>query len=138
MTASFRKAALLTALLAAAPLALSAQALAKPKTDRTIAAVDTDSDGTIDLAEAKAAAGALFDKLEKDRDSTLDTKELQGRVSRKDLKQADPDNDGTLTKDEYLTLVEARFKAADPDNDGTLDAKELRTPAGRALARLLK
>lgn len=34
--------------------------------------------------------------------------------------------------------MEARFKAADPDNDGTLDAKELKTPAGQALAKLLK
>ncbi|TGE01714.1 EF-hand domain-containing protein [Methylobacterium nonmethylotrophicum] len=129
---------LLIAALAAAPLALPASAEAKPRGDRTIAAVDTDSDGTVDLAEAKAAAGAVFDRLEKDADGTLDTKELQGRVSRKDMKQADPDNDGTLTKDEYLALVEARFKLADPDNDGTLDAKEMRSPAGKALARLLK
>jgi Ca2+-binding EF-hand superfamily protein len=50
----------------------------------------------------------------------------------------DPDKDGTLDKREYLAVVEQRFKAANPDNDGTLDAKELRSPAGRALLRLLK
>ena len=71
------------------------------------------------------AATALFDKLNKDSDNTIDTKELQGRLSKKDLEAADPDKDGTLMKDEYLALVEARFKAADPDNDGKLDAKEL-------------
>jgi hypothetical protein len=51
---------------------------------------------------------------------------------------ADPDNDGTLTINEYLAVVTQRFDAADPDKDGTLDAKELRSPAGRALLRLLK
>jgi hypothetical protein len=54
------------------------------------------------------------------------------------LAAADPDHDGTLTKDEYLALVEQRFSAADPDHDGTLDAKEVNSRAGQALLRLLK
>jgi Ca2+-binding EF-hand superfamily protein len=40
------------------------------------------------------------------------------------LRVRNPDNDGTLDKNEFLALVEKRFKAADPDNDGTIDAKE--------------
>ena len=104
----------------------------------TLKLLDTNKDGTVDLAEAKAAAGALFDKLNKDSDNTIDTKELQGRLSKKDLAAADPDKDSTLTKDEYLALVESRFKAADPNNDGKLDAKELATPAGKDLVKLLK
>ena len=75
--------------------------------------LDTDNDGTVDLAEAKKAASALFDKLERD-------------------------HDGTLTKDEYLAVVEQRFNAANPDKDGTLDAKELNSAAGKALLRLLR
>jgi len=43
----------------------------------------------------------------------------------KELAAADPDHDGTLTKDEYLAAVEQRFNAADPDHDGTLDAREI-------------
>jgi hypothetical protein len=54
------------------------------------------------------------------------------------LAVADPDHDGTLTKDEYLAVVEQRFGAANPDRDGTLDAKELNSKAGQALLRLLK
>ena len=100
--------------------------------------LDTDNDGTVDLAEAKAAASALFDKLEHDKDGTLDQHELARRLSAKELAAADPDHDGTLTKDEYLALVEQRFGAADPDHDGTLDAKELNSPAGKALLRLLR
>jgi Ca2+-binding EF-hand superfamily protein len=118
-------------------LAAGLPALAKSRMS-LIGMLDTDHDGTVDLAEAKAAASALFDKLERDKDGTLDKRELAHRLSAKELAAADPDHDGTLTKDEYLAVVAQRFSAADPDHDGTLDAKELRSPAGRALLRLLK
>jgi hypothetical protein len=59
-------------------------------------------------------------------------------LSAAEFASADPDKDGTLSKDEYLKLVEGRFKAADYDNDGTLDEKELRSRAGRALLPLLQ
>jgi Ca2+-binding EF-hand superfamily protein len=76
--------------------------------------------------------------LESDHDRTLDKRELANRLTRKELAAADPDHDGTLTKDEYLAVVEQRFSAADPDHDGTLDARELNSKAGQALLRLLK
>jgi Ca2+-binding EF-hand superfamily protein len=100
--------------------------------------LDPDHDGTVGLAEAKAAATKLFDKLDRDHDGTLDQNELKGRLSAKDFKAADPDNDGTLGKDEYLAVVEKEFNAANPDNDGTLDAKELGSKSGLALQRLLR
>lgn len=99
---------------------------------------DLDSDGTLDLAEVKKAAAALFARLDPDHDGTLDKRELRGRLTARELAAADPDHDGTLSLDEYLAVVEKRFNAANPDSDGTLDAKELRTPAGRALLRLLR
>jgi Ca2+-binding EF-hand superfamily protein len=111
---------------------------AKSRSANLIRMLDTDNDGTVDLAEAKKAASALFDRLESDKDGTLDKRELARRLSAKELAAADPDHDGTLTKDEYLAVVEQRFSAADPDHDGTLDAKELNSAAGRALLRLLK
>ena len=99
--------------------------------------LDPDKDGTVDLNEAKTAAGALFDSLDVDHDGTLDRKELGDRISAADWKIADPDNDKTISKDEYLAFVEVAFKRANPDNDATIDAKELKTPAGHALLRLL-
>jgi Ca2+-binding EF-hand superfamily protein len=99
--------------------------------------LDPDKDGTVDLNEAKTAAGALFDSLDVDHDGTLDRKELGNRISAADWKIADPDNDKTISKDEYLAFVEVAFKRANPDNDATIDAKELKTPAGHALLRLL-
>jgi hypothetical protein len=116
--------------------AAAAPAVAEAKKS-PIAQFDTDNDGTVDLAEAKKAAGATFDRLDTDKDGTLTLKELHGRLSRKEFAAGDPDHDKTLSKDEYLALVERRFKAADPDNDGTISAAEFGTPAGRALRRLL-
>jgi Ca2+-binding EF-hand superfamily protein len=121
----------------AAAVAFSAPALAKDRAN-PIKMFDIDNDGTLDLAKVKKAASAMFAKLNPDQDGTLDARELRGRMSAKELAAADPDRDGTLTLDEYLAVVEQRFKAANPDNDGTLDAKELKSPAGRALLRLLK
>ena len=99
---------------------------------------DLDSDGTLDLGEVKKAAAEVFARLDPDHDGTLDKRELRGRLSARGLAAGDPDHDGTLSLDEYLATVEKRFHAADRDADGSLDAKELRTPAGRALLRLLK
>ena len=124
-------------------LAVSLPAMAVMNASASVAAsvlasLDPDHDGTVDLTEAKTAASGLFDKLDKDGDSTLDHKEVIGRISEKEWAVADPDNDKTISKDEYLAYVEVLFKKADPDNDGTIDAKELSSPAGHALLRLLK
>ncbi|GJD33254.1 EF-hand domain-containing protein [Methylobacterium aerolatum] len=114
-------------------------AMAKPAGGASaVRMIDTDNDGTVDMKEVQAVASATFDRLEKDADSTLDAKELKGRLSKSGVKSADPDSDGTLDKNEYLAAVAERFKMADPDNDGTLDAKELNSKAGKALVALIK
>ena len=63
---------------------------------------------------------------------------MKGRVSKQGFKTADPDNDGTLSKDEFLVMVAAMFKDADPDSDGTLDAKEIASKKGKALMRVTR
>jgi len=56
--------------------------------EKALKLLDTDNDGTVDLAEAKKAATAVFDKFNKDNDKTIDAKELGGRLSKKDLEAA--------------------------------------------------
>lgn len=116
----------------------AAPAMAAPKRSRTMQLLDPDNDGTVDLDEAKKAASALFDRLDRNKNGVLNKRELGGRVTPQEFAVADPDKDGTLSKSEYLTVVEKRFKATDPDNDGTIDQKELSSRAGRALLRLLQ
>lgn len=124
-------------LISTAFLTAGSSAWAGPAKD-PIKMFDLDSDGTLDLGEVKKAAAEVFMRLDPDHDGTLDKRELRGRLTARELAAADPDHDGTLSLDEYLSIVEKRFNAANRDKDGTLDAKELRTPAGRALLRLLR
>ena len=131
-----RRMAILNYLAAIGSILVGWPAFAAPS--RAMRLLDSDNDGTADLDEAKKAASALFDKLDRDHEGTLDRRELGGRFSAAEFATADPDKDGTLSKDEYLKVVENRFKAADPDNDGTLDEKELRSRAGQSLLRLLQ
>src|SRR5262252_2784659 len=133
-----RRSVVLTSFAFCATVAGVAPALAAARRGRIMQLLDPDNDGTVSLDEAKKAASAVFDRLDRDHSGTLKNRELGGRVTNREFAAADPDKDGTLTKDEYLAIVEQRFKAADPDNDGTLDAKELSTRAGRALLRLLQ
>src|SRR5258707_10474577 len=105
----------------------SLPALAKSRRTDPIRMLDTDNDGTVDLAEAKKAASALFDKLDRDHDGTLDKRELAGRLSPKEFAAADPAPDGAPTKDEYFALVQQRFNASNQDSDRPLDAKEFGT-----------
>ncbi len=129
------------------PILLSAVALgfvftipadAKKNPAVTVKLFDTDNDGTVDLAEAKKAAGALFDKLNTDKDDTISAKELQGRLSKVDLAAADPDKDGTLQKPNTLLSSKPGSRAADPDNDGTIDVKRSRRRRGKEPAELIK
>src|ERR1700755_163512 len=71
----------IVSLAAGALLVASLPALAKSSS--LVRMLDTDNDGTVDLAEAKAAASKLFDRLERDKDGTLDKRELAGRLSAK-------------------------------------------------------
>src|SRR5262249_47693494 len=103
-----------------------------------ISGLDMDHDGTVALDEAKKAAAILFDRIDRKRDGKLTRHELSGRLSVRELAAADTGHNGTLGKDEFMALVEQRFNAADLAHDGHLTPAELRTPAGRALMRLLK
>jgi Ca2+-binding EF-hand superfamily protein len=133
-----RRSAILGSLSVGAMLGGVLPALAAPKRSRMMQLLDPDNDGTVELDEAKKAASALFDRLDRNRNGTLNKRELGGRVTPQEFAVADADKDGSLSKTEYLTVVEKRFKAVDSNNDGKLTEKELRSYPGRALLRLLQ
>jgi hypothetical protein len=101
---------------------------------------DTDNDGTLDLAECKAAAEATFDKLDADKSTTLDQEELGDRANIMIV----PSPQGRMffqtrpSKADYVNFIVKQFDRADPDHEGKLDAKELDTKEGQALAKLLQ
>ena len=117
---------------------LTLPAAAKVKIDAALMKVlDPDNDGTVDLAEAKAAGAEAFKKLDADNSGKLDAKKLAGRVKAKELKKADPDHDGTLDQSEYEALVEKRFIAANRTHDGKLKMGQLKSHAGQRLVKLI-
>lgn len=125
---------LLVALVIAA-VGAATSAVARPA---SFVAVDADHDGTIDLDEAKRAAGLLFDQLDRDHTGKLSRAQLGHlRVGLAEFSWADRDHDGTLTKDEYLALVERLFKAADRHHNGTVNRAEFHSKSGLPLRRLL-
>jgi hypothetical protein len=128
--------------LAAGTLAVNLQPIAaqaySPSPQAVIAACDMDKNGTIDENEFKTAAGALFDKLDADRDRVLSERELQGRMTNTQFREADLDNDKSLNKNEYLMFAGKVFRATDRDNDSLVGANELTTPAGKVLILLIQ
>ncbi len=138
-------AVMITTFTLAAAVAVPGASAADKKSDKAAAklcaqikAVDDDTDGQLDLAEAKAAAERVFKKINKDGDKTLELKEVRGRLTAKEFSAANSDKDKTLELPEWLALTEARFKAANPDGDQTLECKELSGAKGKAFLKLVR
>jgi hypothetical protein len=91
-----------------ASAATAAASVSQSDTSQNDSETETDmpllanKDMTLDLAEVKTAASAHFDKLNQDGDSTLEAAEVKGVIGTKLFNLADPDHDGTISKDEYL------------------------------------
>jgi Ca2+-binding EF-hand superfamily protein len=97
---------------------------------------DTDHDGTLSIDEIKKAALARFEELDRNHKGRLSRNQLAGVLAFQQFRQADKGKDGTLDKDEFLSVVEKLFQAADKDHDGTLDKTELGSSSGRTLLKL--
>lgn len=81
-------------------------------------------------AAIDAAAGAAFDKLDRetDGDGTLTRQEAAGRFSKAEFAAADDDDDQTVSRVEYIAFAEKIF-AASSENGGK---------AGPAFEKLIK
>jgi Ca2+-binding EF-hand superfamily protein len=103
-----------------------------------INAMDSDNDGTLDMAEVETAGATIFAALDKEKEGTLDAGELAGRLSAGELQDLDSNRSGTLDRNEYSKAVAIRFRNADAGGNGTLDAREVATPDGAALLKLVQ
>jgi len=104
----------------------------------SFSAIGGDDNGTIDLEQAKRAAEIRFQHLDRHHTGKLSWTQLgRRRVTLQEFSWADRDHEGTLDKDEYLTLVERQFRAADLDHDGRVSRAEFYATAGLPLRRLL-
>lgn len=99
--------------------------------------LNKDKDQTLELPEVIDAAVKVFEAINPDGDTTLESGETKGRLTEKDWKKANKDGDQTLEMDEWLSIVRQRFKMANPDNDGSVDAAELDAKAGQNLVLMI-
>jgi hypothetical protein len=95
-----------------------------------------DQDQSLEIPEVITAATATFNKINPDRDMTLEAAETKHILRAEEWKQFNVDGDSTLELDEWLAIARARFKAADTAGSGKLTAAELDTPAGQSLIQM--
>ena len=109
-----------------------------PRSERSFARLDADSDGKVTVNEWKPKAERRFLRLDDDRDGTVTTAEIdawlkRGIERRKErmLSRLDQNKDGSVTRGEVDAYVDALFNGADGDKDGGLTLAEIRENAPR-------
>lgn len=120
----------------AAPVVKAAPA--KAKSCPALDAVDPDGDGSWSIFEAKQRALAVFAKLNKDNDGTLELDEVAGRLTKEQFDKVDIIKRKGIDRLEWLKMTKKLFRAANGDRDRTIECDEIASPAGKALAYVLR
>jgi Ca2+-binding EF-hand superfamily protein len=104
-----------------------------PRSERSFARLDADSDGKVTVNEWKPKAVKRFLRLDDDQDGTVTSAEIdtwlkRGIDRRKErmLGRLDQNKDGNVTRDEVDAYIDALFNGADGDKDGGLTLAEVR------------
>lgn len=90
---------------------------------RMMEKVDTDGDGTISDAERTAAREVMKAKRAERKAMRKDARTERG--DRPARVKTDANEDGFISRDEYMTRVTARFERSDKNGDGMLAADEM-------------
>lgn len=122
----------------AAPAPVAKATPAKAKSCPALDAVDPDGDGSWSIFEAKNRALAVFAKLNKDGDRTLELDELADRLTKEQFDKIDVIKRKGIDRLEWLRMTKKLFRAANKDRDITIECDEIASPAGRALAHVLR
>ncbi len=104
-----------------------------PRSERSFARLDVDSDGRVTVSELKPKAVKRFLRLDDDRNGTVTMAEIDGWLMRgierrkeRMLGRLDRNKDGSVTPDEVDAYIDALFNGADGDKDGGLTLAEIR------------
>lgn len=97
---------------------------------------DANSDGVLTRAEFDAGRTAMFTRLDSDNNDELTREEMRamrgehrgrrghGGGGMHSLARADANNDGNITREEFLARPTERFNQLDANNDGVISATE--------------
>jgi Ca2+-binding EF-hand superfamily protein len=109
-----------------------------PRSERSFARLDADSDGKMTVNEWKPKAEKRFLRLDDDHDGTVTTAEIDAWLKRgidrrkeRMLSRLDQNKDGNVTREEVDAYIDALFNGADSDKDGGVTLAEIRENAPR-------
>ena len=95
---------------------------------------DTNGDGSISRAEFTAQAEARFARMDKNGDGFITADEMSGRGGRGPgggLMAADSDQDGKISRAEFMVQSTERFAKLDTNGDGQISGDEMKAMMGR-------
>ena len=127
---------------AIAALAFAGAASAQGGGGGRLMQMDTNHDGSITRAEAEASRAAMFQRLDADHDGFVTqaerdaARQARGQNSdrpappRGQMMNADTNNDGRISRQEFMAQPYRIFDVMDADHNGTITAAEIE--AGRA------
>ncbi|MGZ3298424.1 MAG: EF-hand domain-containing protein [Asticcacaulis sp.] len=99
---------------------------------------DTDHDGKVSLTEYENGRAFMFQRLDADGNGSVSFAEIDAAAKQFDrmaarinaLKEADTNNDQSISADEFKAASDAQFKKLDTNNDGFLSSDELMAGMG--------
>lgn len=109
-----------------------------PRSEKSFARLDANSNGKVEPGELKPKALKRIMRLDEDSDGTVSGAEIDLYLARlaekrkaRILGKLDKNGDGNIARGEVDAYVEALFNVADADHDGAVTLAETRDSAAR-------